>query len=82
MVGIGAPPQGDHNDRPLLVELVRDGEVVGAEELAVAQARHARSRAELPLAALKMSKGEAAIPTLLLDADGHVTDNPYDRSEQ
>lgn len=82
VVGIGAPPQGDHNDRPLLVELVRDGEIVGAEELAVAQARHAHSRAELPLAALKMSKGEAAIPTLLLDADGHVTDNPYDRSEQ
>ena len=45
------------------------------------QARHARSRAELPLAALKMSKGEAAIPTLMLDADGQVTHNPYARAE-
>ena len=57
------------------------GEPVGAEPLSVGQERHARSRAELPLAALKMSKGEAAIPTLMLDADGQVTDNPYARSE-
>ncbi len=82
VIGIGSPPDSDGNDRPLLVELVRDGEIVGHESLAVAQERHARARAELPLAALKMSKGEAAIPTLMLDADGHVTDNPYARSEQ
>jgi nicotinate phosphoribosyltransferase len=82
VIGIGSPPDSDGNDRPLLVELVRDGEIVGHESLAVAQERHARARAELPLSALKMSKGEAAIPTLMLDADGHVTDNPYARSEQ
>lgn len=81
VIGIGAPPENDGNDRSLLVELVRDGEIVGAEPLSVGQDRHARSRAELPLAALKMSKGEAAIPTLLLDSDGHATDNPYARSE-
>ncbi|MFT4218306.1 MAG: nicotinate phosphoribosyltransferase [Micropruina sp.] len=82
VIGVGAAPADDGNDRPLLVELVRDGVIVGDEPLSVAQERHARARAELPLAALKMSRGEAAIPTLLLDADGHVTDNPYARSEQ
>ena len=81
VIGIGAAPGSDSNDRPLLVELIRDGEIVGDEPLSVGQERHVRSRAELPLAALKMSKGEAAIPTLMLDADGHATDNPYARSE-
>ena len=33
VVGIGTPPENDGNDRPLLVELVRDGEVVGREPL-------------------------------------------------
>lgn len=81
VIGIGSAPGSDSNDRPLLVELIRDGEIVGDEPLSVGQERHVRSRAELPLAALKMSKGEAAIPTLMLDADGHATDNPYARSE-
>ncbi len=81
VIGIGAAPGSDSNDRPLLVELIRDGEIVGDEPLSVGQERHVRSRAELPLAALKMSKGEAAIPTLMLDAEGHATDNPYARSE-
>ena len=81
VIGIGAPPQGDHNDRPLLVELVRNGEFVGAEPLAAAQQRHLRARTELPLAAWKMSKGDPAIPTLMLDADGVPTVNPYEMSE-
>lgn len=82
VIGIGAPPEGDSNDRLLLVELVRDGVMVGAESLAAGQQRHARSRAELPLSALKMSKGEAAIPTLMLDEHGLATENPYARSEE
>ncbi|MFT3968936.1 MAG: nicotinate phosphoribosyltransferase [Micropruina sp.] len=81
VIGIGSAPVSDGNDRSLLVELVRDGQIVGAEPLIAAQQRHARSRAELPLSALKMSKGEAAIPTLLLDEHGATTDNPYARSE-
>jgi hypothetical protein len=36
-------------------------------------------RAELPEAALKMSRGEPALPTILLDGDGHAADNPYAR---
>ena len=81
VIGIGVPPAGDRNDRQLLVPLVAGGEMVGREELAVARARHARSRAELPLAALKMSKGEAAIATVILDESGEPTHNPYVRSE-
>lgn len=77
VIGIGAPPKGDTNDRPLLVELVRGGEIVGTEPLSAGQERHARSRAELPLAALKMSKGEPTVPTLLLDEHGAATANPY-----
>lgn len=77
VVGIGAPPEGDHNDRPLLTELVRDGEIVGREPLDAARERHARARAELPRAALRTSKGYPAIVTLMLEADGDQTFNPY-----
>jgi len=63
IIGIGALPQGDANDRPLLVPLVRDGEVIGTEPLAAARDRHRAARAELPLDAAKMSRGEPVIPT-------------------
>ena len=43
--------------------LVRDGEIVGAESLEAGRDRHHRGRAELPLEALKMSRGEPVIPT-------------------
>ncbi len=79
VVGIGAPPENDGNDRPLLVELMRKGKPVGAEPLEAARERHERSRAELPLAAHKMSKGDPALPTLLLDNLGEPTENPYVR---
>jgi nicotinate phosphoribosyltransferase len=62
-IGIGTPPENDGNDRALLVQLVRDGEVVGREPLAAARARHAASRAELPWSVQQMSKGDPAIPT-------------------
>ena len=77
VVGIGAPPEGDTNDRPLLRELIRGGEIVGREPLADARARHQASRAELPSEAFKMSKGFPAILTVMLDADGDQTFNPY-----
>ena len=64
VVGIGTPPENDGNDRPLLVELVRDGQVVGAEPLDDARDRHARARSELPPAAEQMSKGEPVIETV------------------
>lgn len=64
VVGIGAPPEDDGDDRPLLVPLVRDGEVVGREPLQVARERHVLARAELPVAAQSMSRGEPVIPTV------------------
>lgn len=67
VVGIGEPPVDDGDDRPLLVPLVRDGEVVGREPLSAARDRHTAARAELPLAAQQMSRGEPCIPTLLGD---------------
>lgn len=54
-------------DRPLLVRLVADGEVVGREPLEEARARHRAAVAELPRAVTMMSAGEAVIPTLQLD---------------
>lgn len=64
VVGVGTPPENDGDDRPLLTPLVLDGEVVGRESLDAARARHASSRAELPLQARSMSRGEPVIPTI------------------
>jgi nicotinate phosphoribosyltransferase len=66
VVGIGEPPENDGDDRPLLVPLVREGEIVGRETLEDARARHLSSRAELPRAAQQMSRGEPVIPTIHL----------------
>ncbi|MCY7394818.1 MAG: nicotinate phosphoribosyltransferase [Nocardioides sp.] len=63
VVGIGTPPEDDGNDRVLLVPLVRDGVVVGREDLATARERHRAARAELPLAAQQLSRGEPVIAT-------------------
>jgi nicotinate phosphoribosyltransferase len=67
VVGIGAPPVDDGDDRSLIVPLVREGEVVGRESLATMRERHAASREELPLTARQMSRGEPCIPTEHLD---------------
>ena len=62
VIGVGAPPT-ERGLRPLLVPLVRDGEVVGREPLAAARDRHARCREELPLQARQLSRGAPVIPT-------------------
>ncbi|HIT76973.1 MAG TPA: nicotinate phosphoribosyltransferase [Candidatus Avipropionibacterium avicola] len=63
VIGIGEPPEGDSNDRPLLVPLVVDGEITWSESLEASRERHRRSLDELPLDALKMSRGEPVIET-------------------
>lgn len=63
VVGVGSRPASDFNDRPLLVELVTNGEIVAYEDLAAARRRHRDSLAELPRAARKMSQGDPVIPT-------------------
>lgn len=77
VIGIDIAPRGDSNDRLLLRELVRDGEFVGVEPLSAARERHAAALAELPLDAKKMSKGEACLPSVLIEADGEVVNDPY-----
>ena len=52
------------DDRPLMVDLVRGGEVVDHQDIHEARARHEASRAELPRAAAQLSRGEAVIPTI------------------
>jgi nicotinate phosphoribosyltransferase len=66
IVGIGTPPVDDGDDRELLVPLVQDGEVVGRESLDAARARHESARAELPLEAQQLSRGEPVIETVHL----------------
>jgi len=78
LVGIDAVPAvADSNDRPLLRELIRHGEIVGREPLADARQRHAMARNELPRDGYKMSRGEPAIPTYFLDHTGQIMPSPY-----
>ncbi|MCT1459983.1 nicotinate phosphoribosyltransferase [Aestuariimicrobium sp. p3-SID1156] len=77
IIGIEAQPKDDGNDRELLVQLVRDGEVIAHESADAARERHLRVRSELPRSALRVSKGEPAIPTIMLDDDGDLVNNPY-----
>jgi len=67
VIGIGTMPPNDGTDpsllaRPLLVELMRDGEIVADLSLDAARRRHEQSRAELPPWALQLSRGGPAIP--------------------
>ncbi|MFF1675991.1 nicotinate phosphoribosyltransferase [Streptomyces sp. NPDC058256] len=62
VVGVGPVP-GELADRQLLVELVKGGRVVAREPLDVVRDRHAAARANLPLSATQLSRGEAVIPT-------------------
>lgn len=59
------------NARALLVDLVTDGQTnasfVGKEALQEAQERHIHSRNELPYQGWRLSAGEAAIPTEIID---------------
>ncbi len=64
VIGIGERPRDDGNDRPLMVELVLDGEVIDRQDIHEARERHSASRAELPRAATQLSRGDAVIPTI------------------
>jgi len=75
LVGVGAVPRRDSDDRELLVPLVRRGEIVGREPLEAARQRHLRSRAELPIEAGKMSRGEPVLETVYAGAG--TSGNPY-----
>lgn len=77
VIGLGAAPGTDGNDRYLLVDIMKDGRAVTNATLADARQRHIDSLAELPQAALRISKGDPAIETIILDAEGSEANNPY-----
>jgi nicotinate phosphoribosyltransferase len=60
------PPDPDAEDRVLLRQLVRGGEIVDREPLTAARARHREALAELPQYALQLSRGYPAIPTIFV----------------
>ncbi|WP_133915009.1 nicotinate phosphoribosyltransferase [Streptomyces sp. NBC_00582] len=62
VVGTGAVP-AELADRQLLVELVKDGAVVGREPLDAVRDRHTAARANLPLSATQLSRGEPVLAT-------------------
>ena len=71
VVGIGEQPVDDGDDRPLMVELLRGGEVVATDlDLQSARERHERAMSELPPRARRLSRGEPAIPTLYENTRG------------
>lgn len=67
VIGIGEVPENDGNDRELLVELVRDGEILVPTNVDAARAHHKRAISELPAGARRLSRGEPIIPTVYLD---------------
>ncbi|MFE8016151.1 nicotinate phosphoribosyltransferase [Streptomyces antibioticus] len=62
VVGTGAVPAELAGDQ-LLVELVKGGEVVAREPLDTVRDRHRVARANLPLSATQLSRGEPVLPT-------------------
>jgi nicotinate phosphoribosyltransferase len=69
ILAVGHDQAAAASDRILQRALVSAGEVVGAEPLADARARHLASRAELPAEARQLSRGEPAIPTVVLSTE-------------
>jgi nicotinate phosphoribosyltransferase len=67
VVGVGHRPEDDGNDRPLLVQFMKNGELMpgwtGHEGVVRARRRHAETMAELPAVVNRLQRGEAAIPT-------------------
>ncbi|MET3903650.1 nicotinate phosphoribosyltransferase [Paenarthrobacter sp. 4246] len=68
VVGIGHRPEDDGNDRVLLHQFVKNGEVLpgwtGPEGVIRAKEQHAATMAELPAVVNRLQRGEAAIPTV------------------
>ena len=68
IVGIGHRPEDDGNDRQLLQQFIKNGELLpgwtGPEGVVRARDRHAASMAELPPVVNRLQRGEPAIPTV------------------
>jgi nicotinate phosphoribosyltransferase len=68
IVGVGHRPFDDGDDRPLLQQFIKNGELLpgwtGHEGVLRARQRHADSMAELPAVVHRLQRGEPAIPTI------------------
>ncbi|MBT2536557.1 nicotinate phosphoribosyltransferase [Arthrobacter sp. ISL-69] len=68
IVGVGHRPDDDGNDRQLLQQFIKNGELLpgwtGTEGVFRARQRHVDSMAELPAVVNRLQRGEPAIPTL------------------
>lgn len=76
LIGIGTEVIGDDNDRPLFADFITDGEVdagwLGHEGVARAREHRADAIAELPRTALRLGKGDPALPSYYLTASGSL----------
>jgi nicotinate phosphoribosyltransferase len=67
-VGLGRRPEDDGNDRSLLQQFMKNGELLpgwtGHDGVLRARQRHADTMAELPPVVNRLQRGEAAIPTI------------------
>ena len=70
VIGSGSVPKPQQGDRDLLVQLVSNGVTnsafQGAAGVELARKHHAKSKADLPSSALRLTKGEPAIQTLFV----------------
>ncbi len=68
IVGIGHRPEDDGNDRQLLQQFIKNGELLpgwtGTDGVLRARRRHAETMEELPAVVNRLQRGEAAIPTI------------------
>jgi len=68
IVGVGHRPEDDGNDRQLLHQFIKNGELLpgwtGTEGVFRARQRHIDSMAELPAVVNRLQRGEPAIPTI------------------
>jgi nicotinate phosphoribosyltransferase len=68
IVGVGHRPEDDGNDRQLLQQFIKNGELLpgwtGTEGVFRARQRHIDSMAELPAVVNRLQRGEPAIPTV------------------
>ena len=68
VIGVEREANRDSNDRSLLVDLIHEGEPVsdflGETGIARARAIHEQAMSELPAQGLRLTRGDAAIPTV------------------
>jgi nicotinate phosphoribosyltransferase len=70
-----AQPDGlKPGSRVLLRQLVKNGHIVGEEPLSAARERHKQALSELPPGALRLSRGDPAIPTVIGPARGRTAE--------